>query len=85
MDRVVQHNHPVFMSVRIGSVLSLVASAVFGVQQLTGAEQLLSLMATVAYLVCVQLPTVTIHRPLNNKASGTGGRYDERNRPKRES
>lgn len=67
MDRIIQNNQPIFMLVWVGSVVALVTSAVLGIGQLDGAECLLIIFAALAYLFGVQLPTVTINIPLNNK------------------
>ncbi len=67
MDRVIQNNQPIFMLVWIGSVVALVTSAVLGIWQLDGAGRLLMIFAALVYLLGVQLPTVTINVPLNNK------------------
>ncbi len=67
MDRVIQNNQPIFMLVWVGSVVALVASTVLGIGQLDGAERLLIIFAALAYLLGVQLPTVTINIPLNNQ------------------
>ncbi len=67
VDRVIQNNQPIFMLVWVGSVAALVVSAVTGLRQLDGAGLLLMILAALAYLVGVQLPTVTINIPLNNK------------------
>ena len=67
MDRVIQNNQPIFMLVWVGSVVALVTSAVLGIGGLDGAGRLLIIFATLAYLLGVQLPTVTINIPLNNK------------------
>ena len=67
MDRVIQNNQPIFVLVWIGSIVALVISAVFGIGRLDGTGRLLILFATAAYLFGVQLPTVTINIPLNNK------------------
>ncbi|MFQ5594221.1 MAG: DUF1772 domain-containing protein [Anaerolineae bacterium] len=67
MDRVIQNNQPIFVLVWVGSVVALVAAVVLGVGQLGGAERLLIIFAALAYLFGVQLPTVTINIPLNNK------------------
>ena len=55
------------MLVRVGSVVALVPSAVLGIWQLDGAGRLLIIFAALVYLIGVQLPTVTINIPLNNK------------------
>jgi uncharacterized membrane protein len=67
MDRVIQNNQPVFVLVWVGSVVALVTSAVLGIGQLDGAGISLIILAAIAYLVGVQLPTFTINIPLNNK------------------
>ena len=67
MDRVIQNNQPILMLVWVGSVVALVTSAVLGIGQLDGAARLLIIFAALAYLLGVQLPTVTINIPLNNK------------------
>jgi hypothetical protein len=66
MDRVIQNNQPLFVLVWVGSVLALVAAAVLGLWELSGADRLLVIVAALVYLLCVQLPTVTINIPLNN-------------------
>ena len=65
MDRVIQNNQPIFVLVWVGSVVALVTSVVLGVGQLDGAG--LIIFALLAYLLGVQLPTIFINIPLNNK------------------
>lgn len=67
IDGVIQNNQPIFVLVWVGSVVALVTSAVLGIGQLDGAGRLLIIFAALAYLLGVQLPTVTINIPLNNK------------------
>lgn len=67
MDRVIQNNQPVFMVVWVGSVVALVASGLLAIWQVDGTERVLVLVATALYLFGVQLPTVTINIPLNNR------------------
>ncbi len=67
MDRVIQNKQPIFMLVWVGSVVALVTSAVLSIGQLDGAGRLLTIFAALTYLLGVQLPTVTINIPLNNK------------------
>lgn len=67
MDRVIQNNQPIFMLVWVGSIVALVTSAVLGIGQLDGAGRLLIIFAVLAYILGVQLPTVIINIPLNNK------------------
>lgn len=67
MDRVIQNNQPIFMLIWIGSVVALIISTVLGIGQLDGIERLLLILAALAYILGVQLPTVTVNVPLNNK------------------
>ncbi len=67
MDRIIQNNQPLFVSVWTGSVVALVISAVLGIGQLDGTGVMLIVISTLTYLFGVQLPTVTINIPLNNK------------------
>lgn len=67
IDRVIQNNQPIFILVWVGSVVTLIISAVFGIGQLDGIERPLLIFAVLAYLLGVQLPTVTVNVPLNNK------------------
>jgi len=67
MDRVIQNNQPIFMLVWIGSVVTLAASFLLGMGQLEGMERLLIIIAALAYLLGVQLPTATINIPLNKR------------------
>jgi uncharacterized membrane protein len=66
IDGVIQANQPLLIFVWVGSVLALVAAAVLGMGALSGAERLLIIVAALVYLLCVQLPTVTINMPLNH-------------------
>ncbi len=67
MDRVIQNNQPIFMLVWIGSAVVLIATVALGIAQLDGANLFLLILAVLVYLLGVQLPTVTINIPLNNK------------------
>ena len=67
MDRVIQNNQPLFMVVWVGSVLAVVTAATLGVGQLDAADRLLIVATALAYLFGVQLPTITINIPLNNR------------------
>ena len=67
MDRIIQNNQPLFMLAWAGSVIVLITSAVLGIGQLDGTGRLLIISATLVYLFGVQLPTVAINVPLNNK------------------
>ncbi len=67
IDRVIQNNQPLFIFMWVGSVLALVGAAVLGFWELSGADRLLVIVAALVYILCVQLPTVTINIPLNNE------------------
>ncbi|MBT8276506.1 MAG: DUF1772 domain-containing protein [Bacteroidia bacterium] len=66
-DRVIQNNQPVFIIVWVGSAISLIISAIWGIERLHGLDFALISIATLAYLLGVQLPTIIIHLPLNNR------------------
>lgn len=67
IDHVIQDNQPLFMLVWAGSVVTLVAATALGIAQLDGMGRLLIIVAAIAYLVGVQLPTIAINVPLNNR------------------
>ena len=67
MDRIIQENQPLFMLVWVGSILTLLAAAILGFGQLDGTGRLLLILAALIYILGVQLPTITINIPLNNR------------------
>ncbi len=67
MDRVIQNNQPIFILVWMGSIVAVAGSAVLGIWQLAGGERLLMISAAIAYIFGVQLPTIAVNVPLNNK------------------
>ena len=67
IDRVIQNNQPVFMLAWVGSALSLLVTAGFGISQLTGSARVMLILATAIYFLAVQIPTITINIPLNNR------------------
>ncbi len=67
MDRVIQDNDPLFMLVWVGSALAVVAAAALALGSLAGTDLWLVLGATATYLLGVQLPTIAINVPLNNR------------------
>ena len=67
MDGVIQNNQPVFVLVWLGSIIALVTATALGIGQLAGAMRLLLIFAAAVYLLGVQLPTITINIPLNNR------------------
>lgn len=67
IDGIIQDNQPIFILVWIGSFIALIASVLLGIEQLDGIGRLLLALATIVYVFGVQLPTITINVPLNNK------------------
>ena len=67
MDRIIQDNQPLFLFVWIGSAVALVSSAFLGIGEIDRVGQVLLLSATASYLAGVQLPTLSVNIPLNNK------------------
>ena len=66
-DRVIQNNHPLFLSIWIGSAIAVIVCAMYGLGKLHGIDFFMLLLATVGYLIGVQVPTIIIHLPLNKK------------------
>ena len=66
MDRVIQTNHPLFVIVWVGSVLTLAASTVLAIGDIRGVNLPLIITAALVYFLGVQLPTFRINVPLNN-------------------
>jgi len=67
IDGVIQNNQPLFMLVWVGSVPVLIAAVALGIGQLEGAAPVLLVTAALVYFLGVQLPTIAINIPLNNK------------------
>ena len=66
-DRIIQDNNPIFMLVWVGSVIAIIVSALYGIGRLHGVDLFLLALASLAYVLGVQLSTIAIHLPLNNK------------------
>jgi uncharacterized membrane protein len=67
MDRVIQQNDPRFLTVWIGSVLSLMIACGLGFGALDGINRLMLVAVTLLYLLGVQAPTIAINIPMNNR------------------
>lgn len=74
-DRIIQDNNPVFLLVWVGSAVSLIVCAISGFAKLQGIDLILFVIATVTYLVGVQVSTIVVHLPLNNELQ----KYDVEN------
>ena len=66
VDRVIQRGQPLFMVVWVGSILAVVVVGL-GSAQLEPLARLRIVAAALAYLIGVQLPTMFINVPLNNR------------------
>ena len=67
MDGIIQNNQPIFVVVWLGSAVALIVAAVLGVGHLDATGSWFLTVSTLAYLLGVQLPTIAINVPLNNK------------------
>jgi uncharacterized membrane protein len=66
-DRIIQNNHPIFMLVWVGSVTAMIISVIYGIGRLQGVDLFLLVLAVLAYVLGVQVLTIAVHLPLNNK------------------
>ena len=66
-DSVIQNSQPIFILVWLGSVIALIVSAVYGIFSLSGVDLVLLILATLAYILGVQISTFAINIPLNKK------------------
>jgi len=66
-DRIIQDNHPLFLLVWLGSAVSIIVFAVSSFGKLGGIDFFMMLLALATYILGVQMPTIIIHLPLNNK------------------
>lgn len=66
-DGVIQNNQPLFLFVWIGSAVALLVCFVTGFSVLECLDFWLLSVATIAYLLGVQVSTIVIHLPLNNR------------------
>jgi len=66
MDGIIQNNQPLFILVWVGSILSVLVSAILGTMDLSGQEAVLLWIGCGWYLLGVQLPTIVFNIPLNN-------------------
>lgn len=66
IDRIIQRGQPLFMVVWVGSILALVTVSL-GSGQFEPTARLRIVAAALAYLIGVQLPTIFINVPLNNR------------------
>ena len=66
-DRIIQNNQPIFLLVWVGSAIAIIVSAFYGLRTLQGIDFILLALTTLAYVLGVQVLTIVINLPLNNK------------------
>ena len=66
MDMIIQNNQPLFMLVWMGSILTVLGTLILGILNLHSEEITLLWIASILYLLGVQLPTIRFNIPLNN-------------------
>lgn len=67
IDAIIQRGHPIFITVWLGSIPSLLLVTAMGFYQLGSLAQALLITATVLYLAGVQATTLRGNIPLNNQ------------------
>lgn len=67
IDGIIQDGQPVFTALWVGSAIALVVAAAFSLGEGDAVGGWLIILATLGYLLGVQLPTVAINIPLNNR------------------
>ena len=66
-DQIIQNRQPVFMTVWVGSILSVVVTMVIALVGSVGSARWAVLAVGAVYLLGVQGITVSVHLPLNNQ------------------
>jgi uncharacterized membrane protein len=67
IDKVIQNNQPLFIFIWIGSAVALLVAAALGIWQPEGVSRILIIVATFVLIAGVQVPTLSINIPLNNR------------------
>ena len=66
-DGVIQNNQPLFMLAWVGSIVSVVATMILGFIELHGIDRWTVIAIGFVYLLGVQVITIRVHLPLNNR------------------
>lgn len=66
-DRIIQNNNPFFLLIWLGSALAIIICTFFGFNELQGLDFTLLIFSSIGYLIGVQVSTIVIHLPMNNK------------------
>ena len=67
IDGVIQRGQPLFGIVWFGSAVAALVAAGVGASVLAGAELALAIAAAALWILGVQVPTFTVHLPLNSR------------------
>ena len=66
-DEIIQNNHPLFMLIWVGSIISVISTIITSIVYVGFPQASLTLLVCIIYLVGVQGVTITVHIPLNNR------------------
>ena len=67
IDKIIQDGQPIFIIIWVGSAIAIIATAVLGIFQLNGLILFIMIAVAIIYIGGVQLPTIIINVPLNNR------------------
>lgn len=67
VDGVIQRGQPLFGIAWLGSIAAVLAAAGVGATALSGADLAMAVAAALVWVLGVQVPTFTVHIPLNNR------------------
>ena len=67
IDGVIQRGQALFMLMWVGSALAALGAGAMGAWGLEGVDLMLVIAAMLAYLLGVQVPTIVVNVPLNNR------------------
>lgn len=67
IDGVIQRGQPLFGLVWVGSVVAVAVAAFWGLWALAGLDRVMVVLAAIVYFAGVQVPTVIVNIPLNNR------------------
>ncbi|MBU2491960.1 MAG: DUF1772 domain-containing protein [Bacteroidetes bacterium] len=67
IDRIIQDQQPLFILIWLGSILSLIITAILSFSELEGIGLITIFTALILNLFGVHIPTIVVNVPLNNK------------------
>jgi uncharacterized membrane protein len=65
-DKIIQHNQAIFITIWMGSAVTIILSALLSFQHTAGLNTFI-IVAVALYIIGVQLPTIVTNLPLNNR------------------